>query len=697
MNALNDILYPETVAVVGASDDPTRIGGRPIAYFLNQGFGGTVWPVNPRRETVQGLPAYPSVADLPGRPDFVLIAVPAPLVVGVAREAVAKGAKTIMIFSSGFAEESAHGAEMQAELGRIARESGVRIIGPNCLGVFNAAHNFYATFTGTVAMKAATPGGISIASQSGAYGSHIFHVSNKRGLGIRYWITSGNECDLNTAEAIGMLVRSEHVHTVMAYAESIKDGPALIRALEDARAERKPVIFMKVGRTEVGAAAASSHTASLAGEDAVYDAVLKQYGSWRASTTEEMLDIAYACRPRLYPAGRKVGIVTISGGAGVLMGDAASERGLDVAPMPDEAQARLKELVPFAAPRNPVDVTAQFFNDLTLVPKFTRAMLDQGGYDALIGFWTTVAGNPNLADKLVSGLVEVMEGRDTTLFIQSLIASDEITKRYEDAGFPCFEDPTRAVAAMAALSFLGSAFAAGAPPVPPVPAPPPLPEGALNEVEAKAILAEAGLPMVQDRLCTTAEEAAAAAEAAEGRVAMKIVSPDIQHKTEAGGVALSVVAPDAAATHERLLGNARAYAPDARIDGVMVSPMIEGGVEMILGARYDPVFGPVVLAGLGGVFTEVLKDVSFRVAPVSPATAREMLDELKGAALLKGARGQPPADLDALADAVSRLSVFAAAHGAALDSVEMNPVRALPDRCVALDALIVKREADHGT
>ncbi|MDT8345472.1 MAG: acetate--CoA ligase family protein, partial [Thermohalobaculum sp.] len=388
--------------------------------------------------------------------------------------------------------------------------------------------------------------------------------------------------------------------------------------------------------------------------------------------------------------GRRLGLVTISGGAGVLMADAAEDAGLDVAPMPADAQAEIKAVVPFASALNPVDVTAQFFNDLSLVPRFTKAMLERGRYDGLIGFWTSVAGSPILAAPLLKSLTEAMKGREDQIFLQSVIAPDEIRRAYEDAGFPCFEDPTRAVNAMAALMAFGAAFAKGRAAVPAVPALPPLPASPLGEREAKEILAAAGLPMVPDRLATTAVEAEDAARAF-GRSAFKIASPDIPHKTEAGGVRLGVTAADAAAAFDAIMAAARAHAPTARLDGVLVSPMVEGGVEMILGARIDPVFGPVVMAGLGGVFTEVFRDVSFRRAPISTDTALEMLDEFKGAALLKGARGQPPADARSLAQVLSRLSIFAAAHATTLESVEMNPVRALPDGAVALDALIVTR------
>jgi acyl-CoA synthetase (NDP forming) len=671
MTTLDDLLNPRSIAIVGASDDPTRIGGRPLSHMINQHFDGGIYPVNPKRDRVQGLRAYPTLHDISGDVDFVLIAVPARMVAEQVRAAAAKKARTVMVFSSGFAETGPEGTAMQDELTTIARETGVRIIGPNCLGAFNAETRFYPTFTSTIDRATPQPGGISIASQSGAYGSHIYMASHMRGLGIRYWLTTGNEADLHVAEVIRLLAERDDVHAIMAYAESVKDGPMLAEALE--------------------IAAASSHTASLAGEDAVYDAVLRQHGAWRVQSTEEMLDIAYACRPRIYPAGKRLGLVTISGGAGVLMADAAADHGLDVAPMPEDAQAELKHILPFAAPRNPVDVTAQFFNDLSLVPRFTKAMLDRGGYDALIGFWTSVAGSPVLGDPLLAHLTDTMKNYSDRLFLHVMLTPEEMRARYDAAGFPSFEDPTRAIVAMAALMAFGEAFAKGTVPVPAIPTFPPLPDGTLGEREAKAVLTAAGLPVVPDSLATSAAEAVAAAREYGVPVAMKIASPDILHKTEAGGVKLGVIVENAAAAYDAIITSARAYAPDARTDGVLISPMVAGGVECILGARNDPVFGPVVVFGLGGVFTEVLKDVTFRRAPFGEETAREMIEELKGVAMLKGVRGQPSADLDALARAISQLSVFAAAHGDAIDSVEMNPLRAMPDGCLALDALVVKK------
>ncbi|MBU1176287.1 MAG: acetate--CoA ligase family protein, partial [Alphaproteobacteria bacterium] len=291
-----------------------------------------------------------------------------------------------------------------------------------------------------------------------------------------------------------------------------------------------------------------------------------------------------------------------------------------------------------------------------------------------------------------AGLVEAMAGGDRKLFIQSLVATPEICKQYEDEGFPCFEDPSRAVATMAALMHFGMAFQKGRAQTPDVPELPPLPEGAIGEKQAKEILAGFGLPVVEDTLATTAEEAIEAARKAGGPVALKIASPDILHKTEVGGVALGLEGEDEVRmAFNEMMTRVRTAKPDAKIDGAIVSPMIEDGVDCILGSKLDPVFGPIVMFGLGGIFTEIMGDVSLRRAPVSEATALEMIDELKGRALFEGARGAKPVDKARIAKAISQLSIFAAAHAGVADSIEMNPLRVLEDRCVALDALIVKR------
>ena len=687
---LDQLTAPQRVAIVGASDNPTRIGGRPISYMLNHGYTGQIFPVNPKNETIQGLPAYAQISEIPEEIDFALIAVKSTMVAEQVRAAAQKGARTALIFSSGFAEMDASGRALQDELVEIGNNTGIRILGPNCLGLFNAQSCFFPTFTATIDRAKPEVGGVGIASQSGAYGSHIYMACHSRGLGINHWVTTGNEADIEVAEVIKLMATDESVHTILAYVESVKDGALMIDALETARANRKPVIVTKVGQSEIGAAAAASHTASLAGEDKIYDAIFRQYGAFRVSSTEEMTDLAVAAKPRIYPAGKKVGLVTISGGAGILMADAADALGLDVAPMPKESQDELKEIVPFASPVNPVDVTAQFFNDLSLVPRFTRAMLDKGGYDALVGFWTSIAGSPILGEPLLAYLSETMASYEDRLFLHVMLAEEDMHRKYQDNGFPTFSDPTRALVALNGMMFFGQSFANNTQEdTPDLPAPTRL-EANMNEQQTKAVLASFDLPVVEDRLCLSVEDVRDGFAAAGRPVAMKILSPDILHKTDIGGVMLNLKTEDEAVfAYQQILDNALQHAPDAKIDGVMLSPMIGDGVDLILGAQTDPIFGAMVMVGIGGIHAELLKDVTFMRAPISPFAAHTMLERLQLYPLLTGVRGAKSCDIDAVAKTISDFSAFIAAHSDQLSSFEINPLRALPDGCVALDALAV--------
>ena len=694
MTTLKEIMSPKSIAIVGASDDKVRIGGRPLAHMIEQKFSGGIFPINPNRDTVQGIKAYSSLLDVKEDLDFVLIAVPSKIVVPILEQAVEKKAKTALIFSSGFSEIGGQGEIYQSQIKKISKDSGLRVIGPNCLGLFNSATNFYPTFTSTIDRATPRPGGISIASQSGAYGSHIYMVAHQRGLGIRYWMTTGNEVDLSVGETIQLMAEDPDVHSIMAYAESVKDGEQFTKALDTARSEKKPVIFMKVGRSEVGAAAANSHTASLAGEDAVYDEVLRAHGAYRVRSTEEMLDVAYATKPRIFPAGKNLGLVTISGGGGVLMADAASDEGLTVGPMPQDAQDKLKQLVPFASPMNPVDVTAQFFNDLSIVPKFTDLMLSRGGYDALIGFWTSVAGSPLLSQPLLSSLKQAMTGYEDKLFINSMVAPDEIIKTYENEGFLCIEDPTRAVVAMSALMFFGEkfnsteikqAFKKQDHKIN-------IPKKRLNEIDCSEILRKANLPIAKSSLITKSEDLSPIFENNVDKYVMKILSSDIQHKTDVGGVVLNIEdIEQAKEAFKTIHKNVTEKAPNAVIDGVMISPMITGGIECILGAKIDPVFGPIIMFGLGGIYTEVMKDISFAEAPISFEKAEKMISSLKSKDIFFGTRGQSPVDMKSLVSTIVNLSNLIAANFDVIDQVEMNPILVRENDIVALDALIITK------
>lgn len=693
---LDALLRPGSVAILGASDNPDRISGRPQRYLREGGFKGAIYPVNPNRATVQGLPSYPSVAALPAAPDVALLAVPAEATEQAVRDCVTRGVKAAVIFSAGYAESDAQGRELQDRIAGIAAEGGMRLLGPNCLGACNAANGFFATFTQSFDRGVPSPGPIAIVSQSGAYGSHLAYLVRQRGLGATYWVTTGNEADIDVSEALEWMTRQPDVGVILAYVEGVRDGARFVAALRAAHDARKPVVMMKVGRSDVGARAASSHTASLAGSDEVYDAVFRQFGVHRATTTEEQVDIAYACGRGLFPRSNRLAIVTLSGGVGVQMSDAASRHGLDVAPMPADAQLELKRLLPYAAVENPVDTTAQALNDMGLMARNLEVILDVGGYDALIGFFSTVPATRTLSGPLREAIQSGTSRFPDRLMVLSMAAERDIVRSYEESGFLVFEDVDRGIAAIAALHGFARAFARKLPPRRAA-----LPSGTLgsaaySEHDAKRLLAAAGIPAGDDTLATSADGAVAAARRLGRPVAMKIVSADIAHKTEIGGVLLGVSGDaEVAEAYALLCARAEHHRPDAKLDGILVAAMAEPGVETIIGVTRDPVFGPVLMFGLGGVFVEVFKDVTFRLAPIDLAQARGMIDDIRARSLLDGVRGAASRDTEALAEALVRVSVFADINREELESLEINPLLVMERGrgVLALDALIEVRGA----
>lgn len=693
-HSLDALLHPQSVAIIGASDTPARIGGRPIRHMLKHGYKGRIYPVNPNRDTVQGLKAYPSIKDLPEKVDSAIVAVPAAIAVDAVRDCVAAGVKSAVIFTAGFAEMSEAGEQAQREIERIVRASEMRAIGPNCLGAFTVTEGWFATFANAPDLVKVPPGEVGIVTQSGAYGTHVFVAAQERGVGCNYWVTTGNECDVDVAEMIEYYALAPDVKVIMAYAEGMKSAERIHRALALARDAGKPVIFQKVGRSALGAQAAKSHTASLAGSDAIYDALFRRYGVYRAETTEEMVDIAYACQFGRYAEGRKVSFQTISGGVGVQLADAADKYGMEVPAMPDALQKKLKTLMPFATVRNPVDFSAQALNQTDVMTENLRLTIEDADYDAHVVYLAGVAASPLTRQVCLDILGEIRGKFPDELMLMAICGAEEVVPQYEAMKLPCYADPDLAVRALAALAHFGEVFrrGAGAPP----PAAPegmlPAPEVAVSEHEAKRILASAGIAVTKERLATSADDAVAVWTEIGGPVVLKIASPDIAHKTEIGGVLLNLNDADAVSQgFDTLLERAKKAVPDARIEGVIVAEMAAPGVECVLGVVNDPVFGPAVMFGLGGIFVEVLKDVTFRLAPFGIDEARRMVDEIKGRAMLDGVRGAPAADLDALAETLARLSVFAAANAGRIESIDINPLVAGPTGVVALDALIVPR------
>jgi acetate---CoA ligase (ADP-forming) len=689
---LQPLLAPSSVAIFGASNDPSRISGRSLRYYREAGYKGGLYPINPTRDTVQGLKAYPDLAGVPGPVECAIIAVPAALAVEAMEACVMKGVKAVVMFTAGFAEIGAEGRAMQERITRTARDGGIRLCGPNCLGLFNMRTGHTATFSSFLEEGPTPAGPLGMVTQSGAFGTHLLALTARRGIQVGVWLSTGNEADVSVADGISFLADDPDTTAIACYVEAIKDGAEFARAVVRARANGKPVIAMKVGGSAVGAAAAASHTASLAGSDAVYDAAFRQLAVERARTPEDLVEIAYACTRGRLPSSRRLAVMTMSGGAGVLMADAAEEEGLELTPLAEDSQKEVVSWVPFAAPRNPVDVTAQALNDPSILDKAFDLLFGRENFPAMVAFFTTWASSPQMAEPLFRAVSGAARRYPDRYFALSAIAAPEMQRRYEAAGVGVYEDPWRAVAAIAAAVRCAERLRAAPVPVPAVPQGlPPLPQGRIAEHEAKRILAEAGVPVLDERLVIDAGEAAAVAARLGERLVLKIVSPDIPHKTETGGVMLDVPAAEAGAAFARLLARVGERAPAARIDGVLLSPMVKGGVEMILGVQNDAVFGPVVMLGLGGIYVEVLRDVTFRIAPFGIEEARRMIGELRGAAILEGARGQPPCDIAALAAALSNLSVFAAAKGAEFTSIDINPLLVRPrgEGAAALDALIL--------
>ena len=696
LDSLAPLFHPRSVAVIGASSDPAKIGGLPVHYLKLHGFDGPVYPVNPKSPEIQGLPAYASVRDIDGPVDLAILSVPGHLVEQAATDCIAKGVRALITFSAGFAELGDEGLRNQERIVAIAREGGARMLGPNCLGLINFSSRMAATFHPAFVEDVEPGGHVGMVSQSGAFGGLAFQIGRERGLAFSMVVTTGNEGDVEVADSLAYLAQDPATKVVLMYMEGCRDGEKLLAALDLARQHNKPVVAIKLGRTDVGAEAAASHTAALAGADAVYDALFRQYGVYRAHSIEEFFDIAGACAIGQMPKNARTGLVTVSGGVGVLMADEAAARGLDVAPMPDAAQAKIKEMVPFAGVRNPVDVTGQIINDAGLLPRAIDVILEDGDYGILGVFQGGLGRNPLHEDTLTEAWKKIRAAHPDVLMAIAGLCSPAFVATMQERGILTFLEPTHAMRAAAALAHFKEALER---PLPRLAAPPPgpaLPAGAQTEVAALRLLGQAGLPVIEQRLATSADEAVAAADALGYPVVMKIVSADILHKSDIGGVALNLSDADAVRNaFDGIVTKAKAAMPDAKLDGCLVAPMVGGGVETILGVQRDPVFGPVVMFGLGGIFVEALGDVTFRIAPFGPDEAHRMIREIKAYPVLEGLRGQPPADIDALAEALSRLSLFAAAHAGQLETLDLNPflVRPRGDGAVALDAVLVTREA----
>ncbi|MDP2239180.1 MAG: acetate--CoA ligase family protein [Burkholderiales bacterium] len=693
MNSLQALLNPKSIAILGASADLTKVHGRTLRYLLEKGYAGKIFPINPKYQEIGRLKCYPDIAAVPDAVDLAVVALPARLVPAALRDLGRQGVKAAVVFSSGFAETGDAGRVLENEAIAAARESGMRLCGPNCLGLINAFENVIATF-GQFAEGDTPSGPVGFVTQSGAFGTAIAALARRRSLGLGYFVNTGNEGDVDFVQVMRDVLSDPRIRVGAGYIEGLRNGPGLLELADYAMQAAKPLVLTKVGKSGAGARAAASHTGALAGADQVFDGVIRGHGIIRARNEEHMLDMVEVFAACGLPEGSGLGIVTQSGGAGVLMADRAEELGLEVPVLHAATQQALQQVIPgFGACGNPVDVTGQFVANPALLRDAVRIVLSDPQVHVGI-IWL------QLMDAYIDVLIDIfkeIQTQATKPFVVCWVAAPErALSALREHGIAVLRGAEPAVDAVAALvqyaearrHWLADQAARAALQLPRLALP--AVAGPVASMAAQQLLDKCGITSARAELAGTAAAAVAAAKKLGYPVALKIESPDILHKTEAQGVRLGLGDEAAVrAAFEAIMINAQRYQAGANLDGVIVQAMVQGDVELVIGLQNDPVFGVVVMAGLGGIHIEVLKDVAWRKAPVTPAEAGRMLNDLRSKALLDGVRGRPPVKREALMKMISAVSLLGAAAGGRLQELDLNPVLAGANGVTAVDWLVV--------
>lgn len=701
---LKAFFSPASVALVGATDDLTRFAGRVLMRMMSFGYQGKVYPVNPRFKEVRGMKCYASVRDLPEAPDHVGIVVPTGRVMGILEECAARGARFATVYSGGFAETGTpEGRAMQAEITAFARKTGMRIMGPNCNGMVNFIDGFAMTTSATVATRQPA-GDVGVVAQSGGAGQvNVMWRAQEAGVGISYEVSCGNSADLNILDFMEFMIADVATNVIMVLAEHIPHGTRLREVARRAAEREKPIVMVKLGRTEAGSHAAASHTGAMAGADEVCDAALRQCGIIRVDDCSELYETAMLLRTHRWPRGSRVAATTISGGNGVLLVDLGASLGLSFPAYGAKTQAALADVLPkHGTTANPTDVTNAAIGNPDMFKRCIEAITADDNIDVMIPIFTlSVASDvrqaaeaAKLATKPVAILWTGACNDDPAFTAKSLAAE----------GVPVYRNTLSCLKAVRAAVRYGDFLRQ--------PRSSPLrpadidvtaacnslkqESGTVTERASKAVLAAYGFPVTREALAKNADDAARIAADLGGELALKIESPDIPHKTEAGAIRLRV-SGDAAVrkAYAEVMAAAAVYKKTAKLDGVLVQQMAPPGLEFMLGLVVDPVFGPVVVAGLGGIHIEVLRDIAYRVAPIDHGEARAMLGELRGYKMLEGVRGAAPRDIEVLCDLIVRLSWLAHDCGDQIAELDINPLMLYAKEAGArvVDALIVKRVA----
>ena len=699
---LERFFSPKSVAIIGASQDLVTISGQPLSHLINHGYTGNLYPVNPRYQEILGHKCYPSLADLPEVPELALILINASRVADMLEQCGKKGVPYVVIFSSGFSETGGDGVALQQRLTDIARQYNIGVVGPNCQGMMNVADKAWVGFGSVFFAKDYPAGRVSMVSQSGGFGFSVLSLCSEGGLAFRQMVTTGNELGVSSLDFIDYFVRDPNTDIIACYLEGARDVARIPEIGLKAMAAGKPILMWKVGNTDEGQKAAASHTANLGGAMALYKAAFKQSGIIQVDDIQDVVDYGRMFRCGKLPKGNRIAMITVSGGAGILMTDECVSRGMRLAELAPETVDKLREFVPsFGSLANPVDVTAAIFNDLALIRRTLQAIVDDPGVDCIALLNASLQGE--IATKIAAEIITIAQTTDKPIACawsaRDVMAKDAYAA-LDEARIPHYKSPVRCGGAFAVMSRYAQdkrrieAQRGERPLVLKKTQSKQLLMGRAADVaeyEAKKVLAEYGIRVTQEELATTRDAALAIAKKIGYPVAIKVQSADISHKTEAKAVKLGLVSDaELAAAYDEVLANAKAYNAKAKIDGVLVQEMLRSGTEAILGITNDPLFGPAVMFGLGGIFAEIMKDVSFRLAPVTLPMAREMIAEIKGYPLLTGARGRPHADIDALADAIVKLSALAVDLKDHVAELDINPlfVMGRGKGVVAADALI---------
>lgn len=670
-----------------------------LENILDSGFTGKVFPVNPNYDEVLSLPCYPSISDLPETPDLAVIIIPAAAVQEVLEECGSRGVKAAAIISAGFKESGREGYRRETELRKATRRFGIRVLGPNCLGLADT----YTPLNATFATRAPLSGKVAFMSQSGALCTAILGWSQENHLGFSRFISLGNKMDLNESDLLEALEQDDNTAVIAAYLEGVADGERFLEVTTHV-SRSKPVVIFKAGVTQAGARAVSSHTGTLAGSENAYKAAFRKSGALRAETLEDLFILAQGFSAQPPPRGSRVGVVTNAGGPGIITSDALERSGLSLATLSEETTQCLRDSLPEAASiYNPVDVLGDAEAERYRLA--VECVRDDPGVDALMVILTPQAMTES--SDTASAVAEAARGADKTMLAVFMggVEVKDAEAILREAGIPNFRFPEAAVNTLRCMKAYGDflsrprdthvSFEVGKGKVREVfDSVAGQGRNELVEVEAREVLAAYGLPVAHTLLATNLEECIKAGREIGYPVVIKIASPQILHKTDVGGVVVGIANTDELITaYERVTANARKFFPRADIWGVLVQEMLPASRELILGMNRDSQFGPLLMVGLGGIYVEVLKDVSFRLAPVSEEEAREMLQELKSYWLLQGARGEPPADIDAVIECVLRISQLVTDFPE-INELDINPLRVFEDGkgCLAADARIVLEE-----